>query len=757
MRAGGAPAPAAPQAGPQAARPVILVAGNPNSGKSTLFNALTGAHVKVSNYPGVTVTRTTALVQIPGIGPADLVDLPGTYSLSARSRDEQVAVDAVLGRGGQRPDAVLIVVDATALARNLYFVNEVLETGAHVVVALNMVDEARASGIEIDLRRLAARIGAPVVPIVARTGENLPGLLAALGTALGTPRRLAPSATLPDAARRDVDELTEIVAREMHADHATAHAWATWVLLSLDEHAPDELAGISPEVRSAAQRIAREAAESGRNIDLEIIGARYQRVDAIVAEAVYHRPASKRSWTDRVDGVLTHRVFGVVVFLAVMLALFQALFSWSEPAIALVQDSVAALQNTVARAMPAGPFTDLLTDGVIAGVGNVLAFVPQIGLLFLFIGLMEDVGYLARVAFVIDRVMGRVGLHGKSFVPMLSGFSCAVPAVMATRTLESRTDRMLTMAVLPLMSCSARLPVYVLVIATVFRPETRVFGVASAAAVTLLAMYLLSVSAALTAAAVLRRTVLRGPRPTLMLELPPYRQPVMRVLLQTTWRQVRSFLVDAGTTILALTIVVWAVLSYPRLEVGTVPSTAQLGTVPVDAGRLDSGTLTAAGHGGQSPALVADGRQSPRARGEQLRNSFGGRLGRFMEPVLQPLGFDWRIGVGILGAFTAREVFVSTMGIVFDIDNADEQSQPLRDALRSARRADGTVLMTPLTGVSLMVFFVLACQCASTLAVVRRESGSWAWPAFMFAYQTAMAYVAALVVYQGGRWLGFGG
>jgi ferrous iron transport protein B len=739
MRAGGALAPAAPPSGAQAARPVILVAGNPNSGKSTLFNALTGAHVKVSNYPGVTVTRTTAVVQIPGFGPADLVDLPGTYSLSARSRDEQVAVDAVLGRVGQRPDAVLIVADATALARNLYFVTEVLETGAHVIVALNMVDEARASGIEIDLQRLAIRIGAPVVPIVARSGENLPGLLAALATALGAPRRLAPAVALPDAARHDVDELTAIVEREMHADHATARAWATWVLLSVDDHAPDDLAGIPPGVRAAARRITHEAAEKGRNIDLEIIGARYQRVDAIVAETVQHRPSSKKTWTDRVDGVLTHRVFGVLVFLAVMLALFQALFSWSEPVIALVQDSVASLQNVVAGAMPAGPFTDLLTDGVIAGVGNVLAFVPQIGLLFLFIGVMEDTGYLARVAFVIDRVMGRVGLHGKSFVPMLSGFSCAVPAVMATRTLESRTDRMLTMAVLPLMSCSARLPVYVLVIATVFRPGMRVFGVASAAAVTLLAMYLLSVTAALTAAAVLRRTVLRGPRPTLMLELPPYRRPVMRVLLQTTWRQVRSFLVDAGTTILALTIIVWAVLSYPR-------SQPQMGT--------QMGTVPHATYGGQSP--IAGPGFEGQVRGERLRNSFGGRLGRFMEPALQPLGFDWRIGVGILGAFTAREVFVSTMGIVFDIDNADEQSQPLRDALRSAKRADGSVLMTPLTGVSLMVFFVLACQCASTLAVVRRESGSWTWPAFMFAYQTAMAYVAALVVYQGGRWLGFG-
>jgi ferrous iron transport protein B len=301
---------------------------------------------------------------------------------------------------------------------------------------------------------------------------------------------------------------------------------------------------------------------------------------------------------------------------------------------------------------------------------------------------------------------------------------------------------MLTMAVLPLMSCSARLPVYVLVIATVFRPDARVFGFASAGAVALFSMYLLSVIAALTAAAVLRRTVLRGPRPTLVLELPPYRRPVARVLLRNTWRQVRSFLVDAGTTILALTIIVWALLSYPRQPAAEAR---------FDARRASIEQMTPAGRERDAQLEALAGQK----HGEALRSSVGGMLGRVLEPVLEPLGFDWRIGVGILGAFMAREVFVSTMGIVFDINDADEQNQPLRDALRSATRADGTPLMTPLTGVALMVFFVLACQCASTLAVVQRESESWRWPAFMFAYQTALAYVAALVVYQGGRLLGY--
>ena len=310
-----------------------------------------------------------------------------------------------------------------------------------------------------------------VVPIVARTGEGLGALRGALATALLAPRRLAPALALSEETRRDIDSLALVVDREMPTQHDTSRAWATWVLLSIDETTPDDLAGVPAPVRLAAQRIAREATAQGRNLDLEIIGARYRRVDAIVDETVRHRPPAGPTWTARIDSVLTHRVFGALIFIAVMLALFQALFTWSEPVITLIQGAIASAQNAVAGALPPGPFTDLLADGVVAGVGNVVGFVPQIGLLFLFIGIMEDVGYLARVAFVIDRVMGGVGLHGKSFVPMLSGFSCAVPAVMATRTLENRTDRMLTMAVLPLMSCSARLPIYVLVIATVFRPE----------------------------------------------------------------------------------------------------------------------------------------------------------------------------------------------------------------------------------------------------------------------------------------------
>jgi ferrous iron transport protein B len=720
----------------------VLVAGNPNSGKSTLFNALTGASAKVSNYPGVTVSRTSAVLSLGDGRTVDLVDLPGTYSLSARSRDEQVAVDALIGRTGPPPAAVVIVADASALARSLYLVVEVLETSVPVVVALSMMDEARDRGFSIDVETLTSTLGAPVVPVVAPKGEGLGALRDAVARAVqGDTLAAASRPALPPDTEASIAEVVEAIEHHGRVAPAARRALASWLLLSLDEHGPDELAGIDPALRDAARRVQRRAASDGRDLDREIIGARYAFVDALVARSVTVAPPPGPSWTERIDGLLTHRVWGFLVFAVVMLALFQALFSWSEPAIGFIEAQVTTLQNLVTDAMPEGLLRDLLVNGVIAGVGNVLVFVPQIALLFLFIAVMEDVGYLARVAFVIDRVMGRVGLHGKSFVPMLSGFSCAVPAVLATRTLEHRTDRLLTMMVLPLMSCSARLPIYVLVIATVFDTSARVFGLMSVGAVALFAMYMLSVTAALGAAAVLRRTVLRGPRPTLLLELPPYRTPVPRVLLRTTWQQVRSFLLDAGTIILALTIILWALLSFPRDAAVAERYARERAQVEAaqTADARDEALRTIDAH----------------EQGEQLRHSVAGQLGRAIEPLIEPLGYDWRIGVGIIGAFAAREVFVSTMGVVFGLGEGDEENQPLREALRGATRADGTPLMTPLTGVSLMVFFVLACQCMSTIAVVRRESGAWRWPLFMFGYQTALAYVAALLVYQGGQAIGF--
>lgn len=725
--------------------PTVLLAGNANSGKTTIFNALTGARAQVSNYPGVTVTRSSRRITLPGGSPVELVDLPGTYSLSANAPDEQVAADEVLGRRGDPPDAVVVVVDAGAVERGLYLGLQIVETGVPVVVALNMIDEASAAGADFDAERLGQWLGATVVPTVASRGRGLAELREAIETTLTRGPRTDPAKLeFPAGAEQDVASVTETLAvTNFGKTPAVQRAWAVWSLLSL-EHADDDDAatGLPEPVRREVRATHDRATQAKRNLHQEIIAARYRWIETVAADVRTQARPDTRRWTERLDGILIHRVYGVVVFAVVMAVLFEALFTWSEPFIGAIEGATGWLQSMVATSLPPGVLNDLLIDGVIAGVGNVVVFVPQIAMLFFFIALLEDLGYLARVAFVIDRLMGRVGLHGKAFVPMLSGFACAIPAVMATRTIESRRDRLITMLTLPMVSCSARLPVYALVTAVVFAGEPRVLGLLSVGALVLFSMYTLSVAATLGAAAVLRRTVLTGPRLPLVLELPPYRVPVWRSVALVTWRRVRKFLEDAGTIILTMTIILWALLSFPH--------SAEIDT-QYAASRADVLATTPAAD--QEAALAElDGRLAS----EQLRYSVGGRMGRLIEPVLEPLGFDWRIGVGILGAFAAREVFVSTLGIVFGIEAADEESVGLRSSLQNATRDDGSRLMTPLAGVSLMVFFVLACQCMSTIVVVRKEAGGWGWPVFMFSYMSVLAYVASLAVYQVGSLLGWG-
>ena len=726
--------------------PRVLVAGNANSGKTTIFNALTGSRAKVGNYPGVTVTRSSRQIALPGGAAVELVDLPGTYSLSTHSPDEQVAVDEVLGRRGDVPDAVVVVVDAGTIERGLYLVLQIVETGVPVVVALNMVDEAKAAGVTVDAARLSDWLGITVVPTVGSTGEGLGELQRAIGGAIElAPRGDVEWAEFPAAVESAVSRV-EGTLRGGAFDRTPAarRSWAVWSLLS---HATDEddVEGLPAAARKTVDDLRLRAAGEQVNLEQEVIGARYRWIENVVADVRRESPtaAGNRGWTDRIDGILTHRFYGLGAFAVVMALLFEALFAWSEPFIGAIESATAALQSGVTAFLPAGPLEDLMVNGVIAGVGNVVVFVPQIAMLFLFIAVLEDLGYLARVAFVIDRLMGRVGLHGKAFVPMLSGFACAIPAVMATRTIESRRDRLITMLTLPMISCSARLPVYALVTAVVFAGDARVLGLFSAGAVVLFSMYALSVAATLGAAAVLRRTVLRGPRLPLVLELPPYRVPLWRNVVLVAWRGLRKFLVDAGTIILTMTIILWALLSYPRS--GEIAERYAQQRAAVEATETDPEARA------EQIALLA-GREA----GESLEYSIAGRVGRLIEPAIEPLGFDWRIGVGILGAFAAREVFVSTLGIVFGIAEADEESQSLRASLQEAEHPDGSPLMTPLAGISLMVFFVLACQCMSTIGVVRRESGSWGWPVFMFAYMSVLAYGASLLVYQSGSLLGWG-
>ena len=709
-------------------RPVVVLVGNPNVGKTTLFNALTGENARIGNYPGITVERRVGRLDLGTANEpqtVDLVDAPGAYSLSARSSDEQIAVDATLGlRGNPRPRLVVVVVDAGQLVRNLYLVVQLIEAGVPLVVAVNMLDEVADGPPRVDA--LASLLGVPCVATNARMGSGVPELRAAIAAALATPPHGRVQVDYPAALRRDVDRVAEALPAVWRLDVERDRALALWALTSVDEG--DELVDIDPGLRKRCLEVHRAA--NGRDMDHEIIAARYAWLDAHVPR-VYDTSASDADqprWSDRIDRWLLHPVFGFAIFVGVMLVVFQALFSWSDPLIARIEWVVGGLGHLATTVLPPSSFRDLLTEGVIGGVGNVLVFLPQILLLFLFIGLLEDSGYMSRVAFLMDRVMKVIGLHGRAFVPMLSGMACAVPAILATRTMERRRDRLLTMLVVPFMTCSARLPVYTLIIAALF-PPIAVGGWLPLQGSLLVAMYVFSILVTIAAAGLLGRTALRGHRVPLILELPPYRVPSLRVTLRMMSERTGVFLKEAGTVILAFTVLMWALLSFPKL-----PAEANL---PGTTGDTMAAEAT--------PAQL---------RAHAIEHSFGGRLGHALEPAIAPLGFDWKIGIGIVGAFAAREVFVSTMGLVYGIGE-DSDEAPLRARISAERRPDGSRRYTPLVGLSLLVFFALACQCMSTLAVVRRETKTWRWPAFLFAWMTALAWLASCFVYQGGRLAGF--
>lgn len=706
-----------------ASPPVVALAGNPNTGKTSLFNALTGLRGKVGNYPGVTVDRRTGKARTRH-GEVEVLDIPGCYSLVSRSVDEEIAVHALAGLGERRPDVVVFCVDASQLARSLYLVIQAQELGTRAVIALTMVDEARDAAPEP--KALAAALGCEVVDVNGRAHVGIDRLTAAIERALDAGPaepvwRWTPSPGL--RARLDA------VRAALPAGWPKLDALALWALHSLDED--DELTDVPPALRAAVRAALPDA--NGARLDDEVVTARWAWIDGQVAGLVRKRP--DRSRTERVDRILLHRGLGFLIFAGVMFGLFASLFAGADPAITLVEDLFGWLGDRARGALGEGLFTDFLVDGVINGVGSVLVFLPQILLLFFIIGLLEDCGYMARVAYLMDRLMKQMNLSGRAFVPMLSGFACAIPAVMATRTMERRRDRLLTMMVVPLMTCSARLPVYSLVIGALF--PTAAFGV-STKSLLLSAMYLFSVVTALLAAFVLSRTVkpLKARRLPFVIELPPYRLPRVRDVARMMWEKSSAFLKEAGTVILACTIALWALLAFPReLPEGSPDYAAMIAAAPDDETRT---------------AL-----ENERA-GALKRHSYGGRLGHAIEPVIAPLGFDWKIGVGLIGAFAAREVFVSTMGVVYSVGaDVDEESPSLREAMYAERHADGRPVYTPLVGLSLMVFFALACQCMSTLAVVKRETGGYRWPAFLFVYMTTLAWLSSFLVFQVGRLLGY--
>jgi ferrous iron transport protein B len=706
-------------------RPLLIaLAGNPNAGKTTLFNALTGLRQKVANYPGVTVERKEGVWPIAeGAPPARLIDLPGLYSLDAASIDEQIARDVITGRitGLPAPDVIVAVVDATNLERNLYLVTQLLEYGRPMVVALTMYDLAERRGLKVDVGRLSEALCIEVVPVTASQKRGLEELRRAILRASAR-RGLVAGWCLSEQAERELAAL-------VHTEEADRHT-------ALRELYGDELP--EDEKRREAIRRARERlAETDGNWWQEPLLARYDWIEKVSREAKpeetdLHAPTT----TERIDRVLTHKIFGPVLLILVMLLIFQAIFSWASVPMDLIDKGFGALEDFTRAQMPQGLFTDLLVDGVIAGVGGVLVFLPQILLLFFFIAILEDTGYMARAAFIMDRLMRGVGLHGKAFMPLLSSFACAIPGIMATRTIENPKDRIATIMIAPFMSCSARLPVYTLMIAAFFSTQ-RVFGFVSVGALMILAMYLLGITVAICVAWIAKRTILKSPPPPLVLEMPPYRVPNFLTIFQTIWSRAWLFVQRAGTVILAISIILWALATFPRAEVK-----------PASANAVEAAQNQKAAGGEAVDASAV-------AQGEQLRNSFAGRLGHLIEPVIAPLGFDWKMGIALISSFAARETLVSTLSIIYNVGSDDGNESSLIDAVRNAKRSDGSPAWTPLVAVSMMVFFVLALQCMSTVAIVRRETNSWRWPLFMVGYMLALAYIASLITFQGGRLLGF--
>jgi ferrous iron transport protein B len=620
----------------------IALVGSPNAGKTTLFNALTGAAARVGNYPGVTVERRCGPLR-GARRPVSILDLPGTYALEGETPDEQIVERVLAGTipGEPVPDALLVVADATTLRRGLGLVHEVLEHGLPALLVLTMVDEVKARGGQIDLQALSRLLGVHVVGVVGHRGVGIEQLKGFLEHPEAWPRR-SPARATPMPAER--------------------FAWVDAVCRDVG------VGTLRRDVR-----------------------------------------------TDRIDRVLLHPVGGIAIFAVVMALLFQSIFSWAVPAMDAIDGGMRAIGRLSHAGLPAGWLTDLWADGVVAGVGSVLIFLPQILILFTALHLLNDIGYMARAAFVVDRVMGWVGLQGRSFVPLLSCYACAVPGIMAARTIASPRERLATILVAPFMTCSARLPVYTLLIAA-FVPAMRIVGPLGLQGLTMFGLYLLGAATALGSAALLNSTLLRGRISVFYMELPPYRWPTARLLTRQVWRSAAAFLRRAGTIILATSVVLWVLLNVPR--------------APYDAAR------------------------TPQAQAQaDLNASTAARLGRALEPAIAPLGFDWRIGIGLVASLAAREVIVSTLAQIYAVGEADDFA-----GLRTAIKNDvdprtGRAAFTLPVALSLLVFFVFALQCTSTMVVMARETGSWRWPALAFAYMLGLAWIASFVTFQTVRFL----
>ena len=686
---------------------VYALVGNPNCGKTTLFNALTGLKQRVGNYPGVTVERKEGECFSQHGVRLRVIDLPGAYSLNARSPDEAILRDVLLGRRKDtpRPDRIICVVDASNLERNLYLFTQILELGVPAILVLNMVDVAESSGVRLDIARLSERFGVPVIPMVASQKKGLVELKLAMSRPdLAPPKPLLDAMPVPvrGALVRSRENLAE-------AGVVSATASPLEPLYLISGHDPTHY-GIDDSAVAVIQNARAQLERELPGWEDRLVASRYDAIHAALKDVIRRPDSASATLTDKLDTILLHKVWGWFALLGTMTFLFYLIFSVVEIPMGWIEGGFAFLTEKVKAWMPDGDLRSLLTDGVLAGVSGVLIFLPQILILFFFIGFMEDTGYMARVAFLMDRIMSRVGLTGKSFLPLLGSHACAVPGVMAARTIESPRDRLITILVAPLAACSARLPVYILLIAALV-PGELVPPLMKAGV--LLALYALGVVSAFGFAWLFNKKLLPGAPSAMILELPAYKMPAFSNIVRQMFDRAMMFVRRAGTVILGLSILLWAASTYPKLK---------------DADGNDSSDKSAA-----------------------LAHSAAGQLGHFIEPVVKPMGADWKIGIGLIASFAAREVFNTSMSVIYSVEEGDDDDTNillLRDRLAAEKRPDGSPVYTPGLCFALMIFFVFAMQCLSTVAVVRRETQTWKWPMFQLAYMTGTGYVLAVAVFQ---------
>ncbi|MFN3406067.1 MAG: ferrous iron transport protein B [Cytophagaceae bacterium] len=692
----------------------VALLGNPNSGKSSLFNLLTGLNQKIGNFPGVTVDKKTGKSKISPNFCAEIIDLPGTYSLYPKSLDEKIVADFLhTGKGNGTPDLLIVTIDASNIKRNMLLFTQVRDLGFPVILVLTMMDLAEEAGITIDIDRLVKVLNVPIVEVNARTGKGIDQLKAAIACPIHNP---------PDSYLESLYMAPEIipVLKEKFKLNNDYHA----LLLA---HQYRNMTSMSKEDKKFIEELVASSGFNSREVQSKETITRYDIITGIIQSCVKENLKPKASAISRLDKILTHKIFGYLIFFAILFFIFQSIFSWASYPMDMIDSGIAEVNSFLKNSLPEGPLTNLLTEGLIAGLGGVLIFIPQIAILFAFISILEETGYMSRVMFLMDKIMRKFGMNGRSVVPLISGVACAVPAIMSSRSIDNWKERVITIFVTPLMSCSARIPVFTILIALAV-PDEMVFGFLNLQGLILMALYLTGFLFAILSGYVMHLLLKSKERSFFIMEFPAYRVPRWKNVGFTIFEKVKAFVFEAGKVIIAISIVLWVLASYgpgDALEKAESETRAYHVAAGTDGADIDN--------------LVA---------AKKLEYSYAGEFGKLIEPAIRPLGFDWKLGIAIITSFAAREVFIGTMATIYSVGDQTQESSTVKERMRQEKDPEtGKPFYSVARSASLLIFYLFAMQCMSTLAVVYRETKGWKWPILQFFYMTGLAYFFSLFAY----------